>query len=280
MFNPTAHVIDTFVETLKDNYVRMYGILDPEYANILRFVGRIAFENIANADAAYHDVFHTIMVTQVGQEILKGKQLLEGGVSTSDWMHFVISLLCHDVGYVRGILHNDKDDCYVINHQGDTVAIGSGATDAALTPYHVQRSQLFVRERFGGNPIIDSKIVEANIMHTKFPVPEGEDFKDTLAYPGLLRSADLIGQMADINYERKQTALFHEFEETGTNKALGFSNPGDLRSGYPDFFWGAVAPFISDALRYLSVTQEGKQWVANLYAHVFAQEHKAKGLAR
>ena len=45
---------------------------------------------------------------------------------------------------------------------------------------------------------------------------------------------------------------------------------------YPQFFWTAVSPYIGDALRYLSVTQEGKLWVSNLYAHVFSQEHHVR----
>jgi hypothetical protein len=65
-------------------------------------VGRLALENIADSDAAYHDMNHTIMVTLVGREILRGKHTKEGGVTPRDWLHFVISLLCHDIGYVRG----------------------------------------------------------------------------------------------------------------------------------------------------------------------------------
>jgi hypothetical protein len=34
-----------------------------------------------------------------------------------------------------------------------------------------------------------------------------------------------------------------------------------------------VRPYIGDALRYLRVTQEGQQWLANLYANVFSTEH-------
>jgi hypothetical protein len=34
-----------------------------------------------------------------------------------------------------------------------------------------------------------------------------------------------------------------------------------------------VNPYIGDALSNLHMTQEGKLWVANLYAHVFAEEH-------
>ena len=35
-----------------------------------------------------------------------------------------------------------------------------------------------------------------------------------------------------------------------------------------------VTPYIDDALGYLRMTQEGKLWVANLYAHIFAEEHQ------
>lgn len=278
MFNPTALVIDHFVDLLKGNYDRVYGHLDAEYANVIGFVGRIALENIANSDAAYHDVNHTVMVTQVGQEILRGRHLSEGGVATRDWLHFVISLLCHDVGYVRGVCRGDRPGAYVRDLAGRTVALPPGTTDAALTPYHVERSKLFVRERFGKVKIVDAAVIEENIHSTQFPVPVGEDHRNSSEYPGLLRAADLIGQLADINYERKQTALYHEFQETGTAERLGYRSPHDLRTGYPKFFWKAVAPFINDALRYLAVTQDGKQWIANLYAHVFAQEHGTGGL--
>lgn len=280
MFNPTQLVIDTFVEMLRENYTQIYGLLDEEFANIIRFVGRITLENIANSDAVYHDVNHTIMVTQVGQQILKGKQLKEGGVSTRDWMHFVISLLCHDVGYVRGVCRGDRPGVYVSGLGGETTEIDPGSTDAALTPFHVERSKVFVRERFGTVPLIDADVVISSIGSTQFPVPVGESADNSKEFPGLVRAADLIGQMADINYERKQAALFQEFEEIGTNDVLGYRNPGELRAAYPKFFWKSVSPYIDDALYYLSVTQEGKQWVANLYANVFAQEHATHGLGR
>jgi hypothetical protein len=91
-----------------------------------------------------------------------------------------------------------------------------------------------------------------------------------------LRAADLIGQLADINYLRKQSALFTEFRETGMSEELKYKSAADLRVNYPKFFWQAVRPYIGDALRYLQVTQEGKVWIANLYANVFAMEHKGK----
>lgn len=275
MFNPTQIIIEAFVSELNIMYERTYGLLEPSYPGIIGFVGRLALENIANSDAAYHDINHTIMVTLVGQEILRGRHISEGGVTPRDWLHFIVSLLCHDIGYVRGILSGDCDGRCVINARGDTVAVPAGATDAVMTPYHVERSKLFVHERFGGIGLahIDNREIEANIEHTRFPVPEDERHAPTNDFPGLLRAADLVGQLADVNYLRKTPALFSEFRETGASEKLGYASAADLRAGYPAFFWKVVRPYIDSALHYLRVTQEGKLWIANLYANVFSTEH-------
>jgi hypothetical protein len=280
MFNPTQIVIETFVSELKLTYERTYGLLEPSYPGVIGFVARLSLENISSSDAAYHDVNHTIMVTSVGQEILRGRHLSVGGVTPQDWLHFIVSLLCHDIGYVRGVCRGDGDGLYVTNLAGDKVSLPEGATDAALTPYHVARSKLFVRERFGkiGLSQINSSQIEANIEHTRFPVPQDEEHAPTGDLPGLLRAADLIGQLADINYLRKTSALFTEFRETGAIEKLKYNSPADLRANYPQFFWQVVRPYIEDALRYLRVTQEGKQWIANLYANVFSTEHKGEYL--
>ena len=87
------------------------------------------------------------MVTLVGQEILRGRHISVGGVTPRDWLHFIVSLLCHDIGYVRGICQGDGGGSYVTNLAGDKVTLPEGATDASMTPYHVARSKLFVRER-------------------------------------------------------------------------------------------------------------------------------------
>lgn len=274
MFNPTELLIDAFVERLQQEYRRMYGVLEPSYPGIIAWAGRMALENIANSDALYHDVEHTLMVTLVGQEILKGKHIREGGVSPDDWLHFLLSLLCHDIGYVRGVCRDDRNGVYITGVDDQTVTVSSGASDAALTPYHVDRGKRFVRERFAVGGIIDAEVIAANIERTRFPVPYDNDHQGTDDYPGLLRAADLIGQLAAPNHMRKFPALFYEFEETGTNATLGYKNPGDLRDNYPTFFWKVVTPYIQGGLRYLRGTETGKQWIANLYAHVFAIEHQ------
>lgn len=273
MFNPTAVVIDAFVEQLKQAYVGTYTNLEPDYPGIISYVGHMALELIANSDAPYHDLGHTICVTLVGQEVIKGKHLRQGGVSPRDWLHFMISLLCHDIGYVRGICRLDGGGRYAVSASGETVTLPPGATDASLTPHHVERGKLFVRERFAKNRTIDVAEVCANIEYTRFPVPAENERTTESEYPALLRASDLIGQLADPNYMRKGPALFMEFVETGTAKDLGYRTAAELRAAYPKFFWTSVSPYIGEALSNLRMTQEGKQWVANLYSHVFAEEH-------
>ena len=43
-----------------------------------------------------------------------------------------------------------------------------------------------------------------------------------------MRAADLIGQLGDPHYLRKANALYHEFEEVGMNRQLGYKSPADL----------------------------------------------------
>jgi hypothetical protein len=185
----------------------------------------------------------------------------------------MISLLCHDIGYVRGICREDVGEVCSTG-RGDVVRMPPGATDAFLTPYHVERGVQFIQERFGGHPVIDSDTIAVNIELTRFPTPEDTDHQETADYRGLVRAADLIGQLADPNYLRKLPALFHEFEETGMNRKLGYKTPADLRGGYPSFYWNVVSRYIGEGLGHLEVTVEGRQWIANLRSHVFATEHE------
>ncbi len=276
MFSPTSLTIDHFLGQLRSGYSRTYGSFKSDYGDIIAWAGGMALENIANSDALYHNVEHTIFVTLVGQEVLRGKHIREGGVSAEDWLHFMISLLCHDIGYVKGVCRQDRPDerLYATGNGTAMVSLPFGATDASLTPYHVDRAKLFVDDRFGGHRLIDAELIKSNIELTRFPVPKDEDHADTVNYAGLVRGADLIGQLSDPRYLQKIPALFYEFEETGVNKSLGYANPGDLRANYPAFFWNVVSPYIQTALRHLELTQEGKQIIANLYANVFRVEHE------
>ena len=268
-------IIEKFVRKIKSTYQQSYGQMKPDLSDIVEWAGYLALENIANCDTLYHNVEHTIMVVLAGQQILRGKHLTEGGVAPRDWLHYIMALLCHDIGYVKGICRDDKNGEYATGVDDKTVVLSEGGSSALLAPYHVDRSKLFMRERFGGRLLIevDAERISSFIEMTRFPIPDDETYLDTRDYPGLVRAADFIGQLGDPNYLRKIPALFYEFEETGANKIIGYKNPDDMRVNYAKFYWTVVNPFIKEGLRYLKVTQEGKQWISNLYAHVFSVEH-------
>lgn len=285
MMNLQKLVIEPFVDELRSAYQKAYGSADPHLADIVKWMGYLALENISNCDALYHNMEHTIMVALAGQEIIRGKHITEGGVTPRDWLHYMMAVLCHDIGYVKGICRADKNGEYATGIGDETVKVTNGGTDAALTHYHVDRSKLFIMERFGGKLVIsdiglDAEYVASCIEMTRFPVPDDDFYKDTKGYPGLVRAADFIGQLGDPSYLRKIPALFYEFEETGANKNIGYDTPEDMRKNYAKFYWNVVNPYIQDALGYLKLTQEGKQWISNLHSHVFAVEHSDDALIR
>jgi hypothetical protein len=283
MLNCQKLMIELFVDELRQAYRRTYSDMEQEYGNIIGWCGRLALENIANSDALYHNVEHTMTVVLAGQSIIEGKHLSEGGVPPRDWMHYMIALLCHDIGYVKGVCRNDRGDVAATGIGEETIVLAPGGTDIALTPHHVDRSKLFVHERFSTEPLkataklLDAELVASYIEMTRFPPPDKPEYKDTKGFGGLVRAADFIGQLGDPNHMRKAPALFYEFEEIGANAKFGYKKPGDLRLSHASFYWNMVSPYVQDALRYLQVTQDGKEWVASLQSHVFVSEHNRTG---
>lgn len=283
ILNSKGLLIASFVDELHLAYQKTYSNLEPEFGDIVTWCGHLALEVISNTDMLYHDVEHTVMVSLAGLSIIEGKHIREGGVSPRDWMHYMIALFCHDIGYVKGICQNDSGNRFATGVDNEFVELPEDSTDASLTPYHVDRSKLFVRERFAkGTRIdltknLDTELVCSYIEMTRFPSPDEAFYKDTKGYGGLVRAADFIGQLGDPNQQRKAPALFYEFEEVGANEKMGYTGPGDLRDKYSKFYWGQVSPYIQEALKYLQMTQDGKQWLASLHSNVFVSEHKRIG---
>ncbi len=273
MLNATTLLADELGRRLSATFLRSFGSGDQRIAALLDEAARLVIERIATSDALFHDAQHTALVTLVSQDILRGLRLTQN-VTTDDWLHFVLAALTHDIGYLRGVCPGDDGDRQVIDAVGNTVFLPRGASDAYLAPYHVFRSQIVVLERFRSHPLIDGERIARAIELTRFPVPNQEDYMETNTEAGLLRAADLIGQLADPLYPRKLNALFHEFAETGVNEKLGYANPADVAERYPGFFWSKVEPYIVDAIRHLELTMEGRQWIAQLYSNVFAIEHQ------
>jgi len=277
MLNPAMLLADEMGQWLSTAFVRSFGGTNPRVTAAVNEAARLVIERLATSDALYHNTEHTALVTLVAQDILRGLRLTRN-VTEDDWLHFVIAALAHDIGYLRGMCPGDSADRQVIDAAGHTVLMPRGASDAYLAPYHVFRSQAIVIERFAGHPFIDGERIARAIELTRFPMPSDDDHAETDTEAGLLRAADLIGQLADPLYPRKINALFYEFAETGVNGKLGYSSPADLAERYPGFFWTKVEPYICDARRHLEQTVEGRQWLAQLYSNVFAIEHNTQGM--
>ncbi len=251
---------------------RRFGSTQAHLAELIPSIARLALDCIGNSDALYHNVEHTMLVTLVGHDIMRGRALLTGG-EASDYALVIVACIMHDIGYVRGILKGDRSDEYVIDATGNTVQLARGSSDAALAAYHVDRSKLFVMERIKTTGLLDAARIARAIEFTRFPVTSTPDEMDN--EEGLLvRAADLIGQLGDPHYLRKANALYCEFDEVGMNEKLGYASPADLTELYPRFYWSNISPYIGTAMRYLNVTSSGREWIANLYSNVFCAERE------
>ena len=159
---------------LSSDMNRAFGSSNARLTELIPSVARLALECIGNSDALYHNVEHTMMVTLVGRDILRGRGLLMR-TTASDWAHLLVGCLMHDIGYVRGILRGDREDSYVIDASGQMVTLPRGSSDAALTPYHVDRSKLFVLDRVAEMKLLDEHRIACAIEFTRFPISAHEE---------------------------------------------------------------------------------------------------------
>jgi len=237
-----AEALGSFLASdMKDRF----GSSHARLAELIPFAARLALECIGNSDALYHNVEHTMLVTLVGHDIFKGRALSQRSTPT-DYSNFIVACLAHDIGYVRGVVKGDKDDGYVVDGAGRKISLPRGSSDAALAPYHVERSKLFVLDRFAAVEEVDSARIA------------------------------LIGQLGDPHYLRKTNALYYEFEEIGLNRQLGYESPADIVDKYPQFYRNNISPHIQAAIDYLNVTSSGRWWIAGLYNNVFRAERELR----
>jgi hypothetical protein len=257
---------------IRDRYQALFGHYGPRYDHILWELVAPAIEAIGLSDAPYHTLDHTLHVAKIGHILLEGKQYYEGSVSPQDWLHVMASLVCHDVGYVKGIFERDDGQRSVYyDGQNDKVCIPFTATGAALAEVHIERSKAYV-ELYLIHPQLDVKQIQANIEMTRFPIPHTADYQDTVSYPGLCRAADLLGHLSHPAYLKKLPALFQEFQEAGMTDGLGYATADDLKHHYPYFFWQVVYPYIKESMRFLSATVSGRRIIAHLYTNLCLAE--------
>ncbi len=268
MLNVTQLLIAEVTMRLDVAFEAMFGRAEREYVQHAKDAAATALGHIATSDALYHNVEHTVHVTMVGLEILKARQLHELGITRGDWLNVVIALLCHDIGYVRGICRTDDGERLATGIGNQSTRIGIRSSDAALMPIHVDRGKLFVEEQFGNLEVLDILAIQVCIERTRFPVPIDPWYQQNDDYAGLVRGADLIGQLSDPRYLYKLAAIFYEFEEVGLNDTMGYEMPGDLLAAYPLFFEKSIDPYIADSILLLEKTAAGREIIENLYGNL------------
>ncbi len=261
--------LQDFLTHLRDRYRALFGSAAPAYDRGFSEIAQPVIATLAQGDAPYHTVEHTLQVINVGQAILEGKQHYEGTVAPSDWLHTLVALLLHDSGYIKGICRGDRpEQNQYSNGKGGYVVLPATATGAALMDHHVDRGRQYVAESLATYSELDLAVIQWNIEMTSFPVPDDAAYGDNSSYGGLCRAADLLGQLSDPDYLPKLAALFEEFEETGMNRTLGYHTPTDLRVSYPYFYRHVVQRYIQPSLRYLAATATGRQCLARLYTNL------------
>ena len=135
-------------QLLAKDFRETFGSAQNDEAERLGALARTTIECIARSDALYHTFEHTMLVTIVGRDILRGRTL-SSRIEPADYVHLIVACLLHDIGFVRGVLSGDTKTEFVIDRSGKTVTLPRGASDASLAPYHVDRSKLFAYERLG-----------------------------------------------------------------------------------------------------------------------------------
>ena len=263
----TASAANRLGKFLTRDFRRMFGPAHNDVAERLGALARSTIECLGRSDALYHNFEHTYLVTMVGRDILQGMALAQR-IEPADYDHLIVACLLHDIGYMRGVLSGDTETEFVVDAGGRKVTLPRGSSDAALSPYHVDRSKLFAYERLGRSPTIDADRIASAIEFTRFPPPSRPNPATSDNEPELVQAADLIGQLGDPMYPRKANALFFEFEEIGMNRQLGYSSPADLVDKFPAFFWDEVSAHLETGIKYLNMTVSGRQWIANLHHHV------------
>ncbi|HYE49632.1 MAG TPA: hypothetical protein VEB20_08580 [Azospirillaceae bacterium] len=272
MFRPSDIVIDAFVAHLRDSFCAAFPAAPGAHLDALVRAVRVGANRIALADALYHDLDHTVVVTRVGEDIMRGKMIRDGRVTSLDWVHFTAALVLFAIGFCRDLVPGDRGESCVISPSGMRLRLPEGSTAGRLWPWFAERGMMFVRCFFEDDPVLDPDRLAAMIDYARFPPPL-DTHPEIASYPGLLRAAHLIGAIADPYFPQKLKPLTLELEESGMLSQLGFRNVVEFRAGYPKLFWELLNPIIKDGVDLLEYTPPGRLWLASMRAHLLREEH-------
>ena len=204
-----AVVANKLGKFLAKDFREIFGSSQNDEAERLGALARTTIECIARSDALYHTYEHTMLVTMVGRDILRGRTLAHRIQPQASVHLYIVACLLHDIGFVRGVLSGDTKTEFVIDKNGRTITLPRGAFDASLAPYHVDRSRsCSSMKRLGDSPTIDAARVTASIELTRFPPsPNSESGSHrTRAEAGSSRRSDRAARRSFVS-EKGQCAV-------------------------------------------------------------------------
>jgi hypothetical protein len=188
------------------------------------------FEDYQAVDTRYHDFEHTLQGTLCLARILYGRYCA-GAKPALTQRYFelgLLAILLHDTGYLK-----KRDD--------------TEGTGAKYTAIHVNRSmefaaRLLAKKKFTGEDIwaVQNMIRCTGVDAVLTAIPFQSEVEEATGMA--LGAADLVGQMAAVDYIEKLPALYAEFAEAAaqgkndTRFFAGFSSAEDLISKTP-VFW-------------------------------------------
>jgi hypothetical protein len=127
----------------------------------------------------------------------------------------------------------------IANGEGEMIHIPETGTCPLLQPYHVSSGKLFVRERFDNFEFVDLDLVTDCIENKLFPVPEEQSHQKNNDLAGLVRAADLIGQLRDLSIFTKFLHFFTNVRNWSLIKQWGANYQEVSGRGAP-IFLGSV----------------------------------------
>ena len=220
------------------------SILDARYADfdfsavdtLVRDFARLyrgEFPGYRASDTAYHNMQHVLDVTLAMARLVDG---YDGACAADEVLGPELALagiaaaLFHDAGYIR---RRDDDSC---------------TNGAVYTRVHVTRSVEFMFEYFPSVGLASLVPTCTRIVHfTGYELDPGSiGIRSSREYTlgSLLGTADLIAQMADVDYLKKcQQNLYEEFVLAGIAgegelegyKNIVYRSPRQLMESTPDF---------------------------------------------
>jgi hypothetical protein len=274
VFKASDVLIESFVERMAADYRTAFISPERGHLEALVTVARMALARMGFTNALYTNMTATLLLTQVSTDVLRGRMIERGDVSSSDWLHFLVSSLCSLIGFVRGSVPGDKGRLLVIDANGMTLDLPRGATDGVLYVHAVERSKLFVRHFFRNHPVIDGERVAGCIEYTRFPALPDRN-PETGNWPGLLRGAQTIAVVSDPRFTQRMKYFYLQLREAGLAELLGYQSAADILATFPARFWQMLYPQIGDATNYLKYTGDGLAWLASMNAHMLEEEHRA-----